>query len=175
MFGLFSPKPDARMQQVYVQRATQVTQVCMYLFENRACPPKDGEEEIDLNDEHNRNRLVIEIVGIIENLNLSDADGESISEILIEMARKEINDPDTVSLTQSNAGMLLTVLNMIDMLARHYYQIYPKYKPMLEMINQLAKICPTGMQIVFGDDLPVEVRRVFPHFSSLFEQNRANF
>jgi hypothetical protein len=67
------------------------------------------------------------------------------------------------------------MLGIVDMIARHYYDLYPQYKPLFEMVNQLAKICPTGVQVIFGDDLPVEVRRAFPHFSSLFEQNRANF
>ena len=70
--------------------------------------------------------------------------------------------------------VFIVIINNIDMLARHYYELYPKCKPMFEMINGLVKICPTGFKVVFGDDLPVDIRRVFPHFSIIFEQHRGN-
>ena len=35
---------------MYVQQAKQATQVCMYLFQHHACPPKDGEEKINLDN-----------------------------------------------------------------------------------------------------------------------------
>ncbi len=175
MFGLFAKKPDAQMQQMYGRYAVQASQVCMYLFQHNACPPKDGEEKIDLLDESNRKALVDEIVKRIERLDLSSVDYESRSKNINDMARSDVEKSSEISQTQADAGMLITTLNIIDMLGRHYYQLYPNYKPMFEMINQLAKICPTGMSVVFGDDLPVEVRRAFPNFSSLVEHNRANF
>ena len=175
MFGLFSKKPDARTQEMYGRYGMQASQVCMYLFQHNACPPQDGAEKINLTNEKSRAELVAEIVGRIDQLGLFDADGEHKSQILIDMVQADVSNADNISTAQADAGMVLTTLNIIDMLGRHYYELYPEYKPMFEMINQLAKICPKGMQVIFGDDLPVEVRRAFPHFSSLFEQNRANF
>ena len=168
-------KPDACTQELYGRYATQASQICMYLFQHNACPPQDGAEKVDLTNEKNRAELVAEIVGRVDQLSLFDADGEHKSQILKDMVQADLSDSDSISTAQSDAGMILTTLNVIDMLGRHYYELFPEYKPMFEMINQLAKICPTGMQVIFGDDLPVEVRRAFPHFSSLFEQNRANF
>ena len=175
MFGLFSKKPDASTQELYGRYGTQASQVCMYLFQHNACPPQDGAEKVDLTNEKNRAELVAEILAKIDQLGLSDAGGEDKAQIIMDMVQADLSNPGSISTAKSDAGMILTTLNMIDMLGRHYYELFPEYKPMLEMINQLAKICPTGMQVIFGDDLPVEVRRTFPHFSSLFEQNRANF
>ena len=175
MFGLFSKKPDARTQQQYGRYGMQASQVCMYLFEHHACPPRDGHEEIDLTIDENRISLVKEIVENIVKLDLASAGDEEKSQLLKDMAQSALTSPSNVTQTQEEAGMILAMLNVVDMLGRHYYDLYPEYKPLFEMVNQLAKICPTGMQVIFGDDLPVEVRRAFPHFSSLFEQNRANF
>lgn len=175
MFGLFSKKPDASTQEMYGRYGAQASQVCMYLFQHNACPPQDGAEKVDLTNEKNRAELVAEIVIRIDQLGLSDAGGEDKAQIMMNMAQADLSNADNIYTAHADAGMVLSVLNMIDMLGRHYYELFPDYKPMLEMINQLAKICPTGMQVIFGDDLPVEVRRAFPHFSSLFEHNRANF
>jgi hypothetical protein len=175
LFGLFAKKPDARTQEMYGRYAHQASQVCMYLFQYSACPPQDGQEKVDLTIEDNRTTLVEEIVSRIDLLGIAFVDGEERAEIFRDMAQSDVSNASSISVAKSDAGMILTILNIIDMLGRHYYELYPEYKPMLEMINELAKICPTGMQVIFGDDLPVEVRRSFPHFSSLFEQNRANF
>jgi len=172
---LLTKKPDARTQQMYGQYAIQASQVCMYLFEHHACPPKDGAEQIDLDDERNRSSLVGHIIAKIEELDLASLAGAGKSRALRDLAQSEIANSSSVTAVEGDAGMILSLLNIIDMLARHYYELYPGCKPMLELVNDLAKVCPTGMQVVFGDDLPVEVRRAFPHYSSLFEQNRANF
>jgi hypothetical protein len=174
MFGLFTKKPDARTQQMYGRQAAQASKVCMYLYQHQACPPPDGGENIDLGNNKNRLLLSNHIVTRIEQLDLASLDGAGKSQAIMDMVQSDINKSSSASPSEGDAGLIISILNVIDGLARHYYELYPEYKPMFEMINQLAKICPVGMKVIFGDDLPVEVRRSFPHFSSLFEQNRAN-
>ncbi len=167
-------KPNQNIEKSYVRYASQITNVSMYLFSHKCCPPKDDHAKIDLENEHNRTGLVSAIVSRINALGLVDCSHEDQASILRDMAKDDVENVATTSDTESDAGMILTILNLVDMLVRHQHDLYPEYKPMLEMVNQLAKICPSGMQVIFGDDLPIEVRRTFTHFSSLFEQNRAN-
>ena len=54
--------------------------------------------------------------------------------------------------------------------ARVYYEQYPKYRPLYEMVDSLAKTCCTGAAQTVGPDLPPEVVKTWPHFSQIFEE-----
>jgi hypothetical protein len=175
MFGLFSKKPDAELRDMYWNQAGQATQICKYLSQNNACPPNDGEDEIDLLDKINRTNLMEEILLKIKGMNLADASDLERSTLTLKLSADNQNNSGKVTPIQSNAILIVFTINIIDMITRHYFSYYPKFKPMLNLVNHLEKISSSGLQVVFGDDMPIEVRRAFPHFSSLFEHHRANF
>jgi hypothetical protein len=173
--GSLAKKPSAQEQHEYGRRAMQASQVCMYLFQHHACPPPDGMEKVDLNLEENRQSLAGAVVTLVHSLRLESLSSEQKAQAIVTMAQNLSLRADRLSRSENDAIMLVTVINVIDMTARHYYELYPNYQPLHELVNQMAKVCPSGLAVVFGDDLPIEVRRAFPHFSSLVEHNRANF
>lgn len=60
-------------------------------------------------------------------------------------------------------------INSINGITRVYYQDYPKYKPLYDMVDSLAKTCCSGAAQTIGPNLPVEVVKTWPYFSRIFE------
>jgi hypothetical protein len=168
MFGLFSAKPDMATQKMYTEQAEKAAMFCMHLRQFKSCPPKLGEGAISLDEEANKKELITAITDFIDLNDLSNGDHNAVTDAIIN-SQSSGGDQSSAS---SSARAVISVLNMVNLLAKQYSDLYPNSKSMLKMVNQLAKICPGGMLVIFGDDPPIQVQRAFPHFSSMFEHNR---
>ena len=175
MFGLSRKAPSADAQREYVRQATFVVQTCLYLFQHHACPPVDGNAKYDLDDEENRKALGKAIGKRLKSLMPAIADPSSKMQAVIDMVASDSRLRHQLHQSEQDAGLVVMVIAGMDMIARHYYELYPKYQPMLEMVNNLAKIGPNGLRIVFGDDLPTEVREQFNYAARLWDDNRAAY
>ena len=82
---------------------------------------------------------------------------------------KEMESPlETTALVNAHA------IHAIDCIAKVYYEDFPKYRPLLEMVNNLAKSCCPGVAQTIGPNLPPEVTDTWPHFSRIFEDARGS-
>ena len=123
--GLFGNKPDAETQQEYVHRATQACQVCMYLQQHDACPPKDGKEEIDLIDEENRKELVAQIARDIVYFNIKNIGPEDKSRVLTNLSEYYMNNTEEDLQIKSDSRLIMNVLNILDTITRKAYPVVP--------------------------------------------------
>lgn len=174
MFGrLFGNRPPRDLEREMVQQANGIAQVFTYIERRGAIPARDGCEDLPLDDEDNRVAIVDAVNRIVSENNLTDLDGRSKTAFfagkVFEFRR---NPPSGVD---DAAWCIASFMNNTDMISRTYYHEFPNHKPLFEMVNTLAKIVCPGLEQVFGDDLPLEVRRAWPHLSQMFEGYRANF
>ncbi len=171
---LFSHKPSREMQKSLGRQAELAARAFMYLYTHRACAPPDGKEKIDLSIDETRQSLVNSIIARIQSAGLEDANREERSKIINTMAKEDAANQDKISRELLDAGMLITIMNSVNEITHQYYEVYPDFQPLFELVNNLAKLVPPGLAVIFGDDLPIEIRRSFPRLSVLFEQNRAH-
>ena len=173
MFGLFAKRPPREEQIILAKSAGAADELSMHLIQHRSFLPRSDKPRPDLDDEADRQEIVDAIIGKIEMLDLESAPENAKTGILGAHLEDIMRDPN-LPVVEDDAGFALYIMNGINVMYRRYRELYPKYRPLYEMLNQLAKIVPGGFRVVFGDDLPPQVRKAFPHFSIMFEENRAN-
>lgn len=147
----------------------------MYLFKYHACPPVDGNSRFDLDNPQNLRLVLDEISRRIEKMKLNYAHDSAKLDVLLDMNTRDRSSGASLSQFEQDAGLVLNVLAGTDMITRHYYEVYPKYRPMLDMVNNLAKIVPASLRIVFGEELPSDVKTAFPYASVLFADYAAAY
>lgn len=161
--GLFTRKPSRALQAEFVKRATQACQWFGYVLQFKKIAPRDGmeHEAIDLNIEENRCRVRAKVVDLIGEYQLStEGDGQR----LIEMVKANEYAPPIEDAAVATA----TCISMVNFIAKAYYEDYPKYKPLYEMVDNLAKICCSGAAQILGPELPAEISKAWPYFARIF-------
>ena len=160
--GLFTRKPSRDLEAEFVKRATQVCQFFGYVLQFKKVAPRDGmeHEALDLNIEDNRSQIKARLVDLISEYQLGTA-GDA--QRLVEMAKAKYATP-----IENAAVCTATCIGMINLIAMAYYEDYPKYKPLYEMVDNLAKICCSGAAQILGSELPAEMSKAWPYFTRIF-------
>jgi len=176
MFGLFSKNPPAALQNELGRQASQASQAFFYISTKQHVVPSPSfkDDPVDCSSEQDRQKLIETINRIIE------ANGLLLNNEIA--AQSEVIN----SLVRTNAAMgaldkfddaavfLLALLQCVNTVGRTYYKEFPESKALFKLVNQLAKVASPALVDVFGDDYPNNLRKLFPHVSSLLESYRAN-
>jgi hypothetical protein len=176
MFGMFSKnKPPLSLQNQLGRQANQSAQLFYYIVEKGQVPPPDADpgSPVRGSNPEDRKQLISRISEIIENENLLLLDTESKSSALNGLTTSMYSSIPLDRITDA-AILMLATLSSVDTVARIYYRDYPDYAPLFGLVNQLAKTMGPAVRVIFGDDYPNDMRKLFPHVSSLLESYKAN-
>lgn len=168
--GFFSKKPDRALQGELIKQANNAMNWFGFALRFQKTNPPAGMEDsaIDLTVKTNRDAIKREIVRLISECGLMGCtEGEIGGKRLLPLAQKPSRLPiEDVALCSALA------INSINLISRIYYEDYPKYQPLYDMVNNLAKTCCTGAAQTIGTDLPPEVVKTWPYFSQIFEDTK---
>jgi hypothetical protein len=134
------------------------------LIYKKTNPPAEG-ASLDLTIKENRDAVREELVRLIREYQLSgctEAEIGSVRLVPIAMVQPKPAVEDA-------AVCSAIAINSANMITRIYYEQYPKYRPLYEMVDSLAKTCCTGAAQTIGPDLPPDVVRTWPYFSRIFQ------
>jgi hypothetical protein len=166
--GLFSRKPDRGLQAELAKQANGARNLLGYALIHKETNPPAGVEgaALDLTIKENRDAVRDELVRLIREHQLSGCTEAEIGGVrLVPLAMMQPKAP-----VEDAAVCSAIAINSVNMITRVYYEQYPKYRPLYEMVDSLAKICCTGAAQTVGPDLPPEVVRTWPYFSQIFEE-----
>ena len=162
--GLFTRKPSRGIEDEMVNLANGALSVFGYALQHKTTNPGLDGEELDLTVKENRNAIRHELVRIINECGLKgcseiEIGGERLVPIVMNQCKPHI----------TKAAVLSAIsINIISMITKAYYEDYPRYKPLHDMVNNLAKTCCTGAAQTIGADLPPEVVKTWPYFARIF-------
>jgi hypothetical protein len=163
--GFFSRKPDKELQAEFVKQATYAVTWFGHALRFKSTNPNKAlkNEGLDLTDAKNRTAIHVGLIKLIQTHSLSGDPSSQSTESLISLVKQT---PTTVLDDAVVCTML--AIHAMNMTARFFYLEYPKYEPLREMVNHLAKIgCPGAAQTI-GSTLPDEVVSGWPHFAQMF-------
>lgn len=168
--GLFTRKPSRTLQAEFVKQANHVMNIFGHALKLKTTNPASGKEDdaLDLTVKENRDVILDELVHIVHEYKLegckeAEIGGARLIPLVMDESRSAITD------AALNSALAINTINLI---ARAYYQDYPQYEPLFEMVDNLAETCCTGAAQTIGPDLPAEVVRTWPHFSRIFEETK---
>lgn len=166
--GFFSKKPNRALQAEFIKQANQALGLFGRALETKETAPQDGMEDsaFDLTVKKNRDAIREELVRLIREQGLTGCtEGEIGGRRLVSLAMQQTRPP------LEDAALCTAIgINSINLITRLYYEDYPDYQPLFEMVNNLAKIGCTGAAQTIGADLPREVVETWPYFSRIFEE-----
>jgi hypothetical protein len=146
-------------------------------IEQKTTSPMKGKPHavLQLTCEENRDAIRNELVRIIHDYGLEGCKEEEISEVRLKPLSLELQQAQSKPVITINALACAYGVNNINWIARSYYEDFPQYKPLYEMVDNLAKTCCTGAAQTIGSNLPPEIVRTWPYFSKIFaEAKNAN-
>ena len=140
--GFFTKRPSREMQATYIKGADLAMNVFGYALQKKTPnPPKNQFEDhaIDLTVGDNRTAIRGEICRLVRDCHFTSAtDGES----MVRALKERISNAETS--LEDAAAVSVAAIGAMDVVAASYYQIYPKYRPLYEMLDNLAKLCCPG-------------------------------
>lgn len=164
--GWFTPKPGRTLQAELLKQATGAQNIFGIALHRKTTNPAKGQDPLDLTIKENRDAIRDELVRVIREYGLegcreAEIGGARLIPITMDKSKPPITDAAV-------CGAL--AINSINLIARTYFEDYPQYKPLHDMVNNLAKTCCTGAAQTIGSDLPSEVVRTWPYFSRIFAE-----
>jgi hypothetical protein len=72
--------------------------------------------------------------------------------------------------TKETAQGIVEGLNVHEMFCFNYYELYPRFEPLREMIDNGVKIIVPALNPIFGEALPDFIKLAFPRFSEHFSK-----
>lgn len=176
MFGLFTKKPPADLQNALGLQGHSVSESLSYVIQWGQLPPHQAYESnpICVDDKADQNSLTELFIEVVTKNGLAHVDTDERLEAINNLAREILAPGQVPERIMDGVLFLLTSLNSVDTIARIYYRDFPEYRPLFDMVNQLAKIVPPALDRIFKDDVPTELREAFPQVSGLIEQYRSN-
>lgn len=163
------------MQQSYIEQANKCVKTFMYAHRFGGFPPLDGHEVLPLSIKENRDQIVQEIRGLIEKYDLIGTKKQDeefdLNQAVQRLALDSLNHSSDA---RDSAVIILVTAPIIEMLSKHYYRFFPSYRPMFEMLDNIAKISMPILYTLFDEDMPVEFRQAFPYCSQMFESYRSS-
>lgn len=171
--GLFTRKPSRGHQAELVKQANSALQIFGHALQFKETIPAAGAEDdaLDLTTKENRDAIRDELVRIIQEYGLegckeAEIGGARLVPLALDQGKPALTDAAVAS---------AVAINSMNLIARTYYEEYPEYQPLHEMVDNLAKLGCTGAAQTIGPDLPPEVVRTWPYFSRIFaEAKRAD-
>jgi len=170
--SLFTRKPGRTLQAELVKQANGALNIFGHALQFKTTNPAIGraDDALDLTVRENRDAIRDELVRIIHEYGL-----EGCKEAEIGGARLVpiVMDQSKPLITDAAVGSAVAI-NSINLIARAYYEDYPRYKPLHDMVDNLARTCCTGAAQTIGSDLPLEVVRTWPYFSRIFAEAKSS-
>jgi hypothetical protein len=150
---LFARKPSRALVAEFVKQANGVLNIFGYALQQKTTNPAAGDDALDLTVEENRDAIRDELVRIIREYRLEGCKEAEIGGVrLIPL----VMDQSKSSITDAAVANALAI-NSINAITRAYYEDYPQYQPLYDMVDSLAKTCCSGAAQTIGPNLPVEV------------------
>ena len=166
--------PSPEMQEMYGKYGTLAAQSFTYMSLKNEYPGPDGKTNIQLDIEDNCQQILNEIKRLLLEQEFLGKSREERSQILSSLAKSiDPSSDDFDEYTDAAVGLIISI-DWVDRIYYDYQNLYPNYEPLLEFVNNLAKVVPVGMRILSGDDLNETVRKVWPSFSLMFEQYKSS-
>ncbi len=166
--GLFTRKPNRALQAEFIKQANHTLNLFGYALRFKKTIPPAGMEDaaLDLTIKENREGIGDELVDLIREHQLSGCTEAEIGGTrLIPLAMDQSKPP-----LKDAALCSALAINSINLITRVYYEDYPKYRPLYEMVDNLAKMGCTGAAQTIGPDLPPEVVDTWPYFARIFAE-----
>lgn len=165
--GLFSRGPDRATQAELLKQARNSTNWFGFALMHKRTNAPD-ESSIDLTVEENRIAIRREVVRLIQEYQLMGCtEAEIGGDRLVPLSK------DAQANLVGSALVTVLAINSISLISRYYYEKFPRYRPLLEMVNNLAKVCCPGAAQMIGEDLPEEVSQTWPYFARMFSEAKA--
>jgi hypothetical protein len=150
--GLFSRKPDRGLEAELAKQASGARNLLGYALTHKKTNPPAGMEgaALDFTIKENRDAIRDELVRLIREHQLSGCTESEIGGVcLVPLAMTQPKAP-----VEDAALCSAIVINSVNMITSVYYEQYPNYRPLYEMVDSLAKTCCTGASQTVGPDLP---------------------
>jgi hypothetical protein len=166
--GFFSKKPNRALQAEFIKQANNAVNWFGTALQSKKTSSLTGMDDstLDLTVKGNRDAIREGLVHLIREHGLTGCtEGEIGGRRLVPLAMQQTRSP-----LEDAALCSALAINSINLITRLYYEDYPKYQPLYEMVNNLAKTCCTGAAQTIGADLPPEVVETWPYFSRIFEE-----
>jgi hypothetical protein len=173
--GWFTRKPNRALQAEFVEVAKDAFTMFGSAIEHKTTNPLRGKphDVLDLTVEENRDAIRTELVRIIHDYGLEGCNEEEISEVRLKSLSLELKLDQSKPVITIAALSCAFGMNNTNWIARRYYEDFPQYKPLLEMVDNLAKTCCGGAAQTIGPDLPPEIVRTWPYFSKIFAEAKS--
>lgn len=175
--GWFTRKPSRALLAEFVEAAKTAFTIFRSAIEQKTTSPIKGKPHavLQLTCEENRDAIRNELVRIIHDYGLEGCKEEEIGEVRLKPLSLELQQGKYTAVITINALACAFGINNINWISRRYYEDFPQYKPLYEMVDNLAKTCCTGAAQTIGSNLPPEIVRTWPYFSKIFaEATNAN-
>jgi hypothetical protein len=177
MFSFFGKKPNRATQRQYIEQADRLVESFMYIETYGGIIPKEGKEPLLLSVEKNRKDITFRLCELIQAHKLNQLNykynpigfNQAVREIIINNANSDDGDD-----ALDAAVGILVLFPIIEHISHQYYECYPSYKHLFEMVNNIAKITMPTVFNLFDGNMPPEVRDSFPYVSQMFESYRAS-
>ena len=166
--GLFTRKPSRGLSKDLIKHANGAMNILGYALTTKKTNSRaqNPDEVLDLTAQENRDAIRSELVRIVREFRL-----EGCTEVEIDSDRlmPVIRDESVSAITDAAVASVLAI-NSINLITRLYYEKYPSYQPLFEMVDNLAKMGCTGAAQTIGEDLPPTVAKTWPYFARIFEE-----
>ena len=169
--GLFTRKPSRDLAAELTRQAASATAIFAYALKHKKSMPRDRwpDEGLDLTVRENRNAIRDELIRIILDYGLEGCPDKEIGGARLVPLASDQSSPTIIDVAVSCA----LAINTFNYITRLYYEEFPKFRPLYEMVDNFAKIgCSGGAQAI-GTDLPPEVVRTWPYYARIFEQAKS--
>ena len=162
--GFFSRRPSRELQAELIKQANYAVVWFGHALRFKSTNPSKllNNEKLDLNQATNRMAIRDGVVTLITSRSLSSDPAGQSTDVLVSLIG------ESTSVLDDAVVCTLMAIHAMNSIARFYYEDFPKYEPLREMLDNLIKIACTGAAQTLGSTLPNEIARGWPHFATLF-------
>ena len=171
MFGLFNKNnPDREYFNELNRLSEQAARFMLFVKLKRCIPAQDGMDDIPLDIEENRLKVVDCFNNVIKD-NSIDTEAD-IEKILMKLAL-EVRQGNSEQVYENTLAFMSNA-NLINDICKVYYVEFPKSDKLFEIVNNLAKIFSPAFIVIFGDSMPEPYRKIWPYLSNIFEHYKTH-
>jgi len=170
--SLYLNKQPNKLQKEHEKQAEYIASLSFSLWEYGALPPPIGMDKIDLTSEEARQSFEQIVIERIRSMGLIDATREEKAKLIRRIAKHYRAEPRMVFREKLDAHLVIELMLNANTITQHYFELFPDSRSQRELIKNLAEIVPAGLNVIFKNDLPMEVQVVFPYLTELFQMNK---
>jgi hypothetical protein len=171
--GFFSQKPSRPEQAKMLAVSQKVMPLFTCLGTNGSVKFSDG-QIVDFNNREQCDHVLSAVQVVVENLRLGDLPPYTIHAIndRARLVHDLINEStyEQIGPIKETAQGIVEGINVHEMFCFNYYELYPRFEPLREMIDNGVKVIVPALDPIFVEALPDFIKLAFPRFSEHFSK-----